>query len=175
MILLATLWFFLPAGIANMAPVFVSRWPLLKHWNTPLDRGHSWRGKRLFGDNKTWRGLLAGTIVAALVSVLQQLTWPMPELALPNAFLVGAALGFGALAGDAIASFIKRQHDVAAGKGWVPLDQIDYIIGGLLVVYPFASDFLGIGQITLIIMLYTGLHFAFSYIGYVVGLKERPL
>lgn len=175
MMLLMALWFFLPAGAANMAPIFVSRWPVLKHWNTPIDCRRSWRGRRLFGDNKTWRGLLTGTLVGAIVSVLQQLTWPVIELALPESFLVGAALGFGALAGDAVASFLKRQYEVPAGTGWVPLDQVDYIIGGLLMVYPLASDFLGIGQITLILALYTGLHFICSYIGYVVGLKERPL
>src|SRR2546426_2309087 len=49
------LWFFLPAFVANpMAVVFGG--------GTPIDFGRTLRDReRLFGDGKTWRGLLGGT------------------------------------------------------------------------------------------------------------------
>src|SRR3989454_11668937 len=50
------LWFFLPAYVANpMAVVFGG--------GTPIDFGRTLRdGERLFGDGKTWRGLVGGTL-----------------------------------------------------------------------------------------------------------------
>ena len=58
--ILFALWFFLPAGLANAAPVFASRIPKSEKLALPLDFGKSFRGKRIFGENKTFRGLLAG-------------------------------------------------------------------------------------------------------------------
>src|SRR3989442_11408209 len=62
------LWFFLPAYVANpMAVVFGG--------GTPIDFGRTLRdGERLFGDGKTWRGLVGGTLAGAP---------PRPLLALP--------------------------------------------------------------------------------------------
>jgi len=44
---LFVLWFFLGAGLANMAPVFAGKWQILKSLDKPADFGKSWRGKRL--------------------------------------------------------------------------------------------------------------------------------
>src|SRR2546426_9134833 len=57
------LWFFLPAFVANpMAVVFGG--------GTPIDFGRILRdGERLFGDGKTWRGLVGGTLIAALLGL----------------------------------------------------------------------------------------------------------
>ena len=53
--------FFLPAAVGNVTPIFINRVPILNQWKTPIDLGVSWRGKRVFGANKTWRGLVCGT------------------------------------------------------------------------------------------------------------------
>ena len=59
--MLAVLYFFVPAYVANMSPVVVrNRFPSLA---APIDGGLSWRGRRLLGDHKTWRGLLVGIVV----------------------------------------------------------------------------------------------------------------
>ena len=49
--ILFALWFFLPAGIANVAPIFAAKWRLLESLNKPLDFGQTFRGKRIFGYN----------------------------------------------------------------------------------------------------------------------------
>src|SRR5256886_10801535 len=69
------LWFFLPAYVANpMAVVFGG--------GTPIDFGRTLRdGERLFGDGKTWRGLVGGTLAGAFLRLLLAL----PFLALPPA------------------------------------------------------------------------------------------
>ncbi|MCA9331321.1 CDP-archaeol synthase [Candidatus Saccharibacteria bacterium] len=169
----AAFWFFLPAGIANAAPLFACRLPILKDWNTPIDLGKTWRGKPIFGANKTWRGLLFGTFVAALVGLLQ---YRVITSSVESTFFIvisTAALGFGALAGDAVESFFKRQIGVKPGDKWFPFDQIDYIIGGLLAVSPFVS--LQIDDVLRVLVIYFGLHLITSYIGYLIGFKKTPI
>ncbi len=169
----AAFWFFLPAGIANAAPLFACRLPGLKRWNTPIDFGKTYRGKPLFGANKTWRGLVFGTLIAALVGFIQYRVITYSVESTSFILLSTAALGFGALAGDAIESFFKRQVGVKPGEKWFPFDQIDYIIGGLLAVVPFVS--LSLSDILRVGILYFGLHLVFSYIGYLIGFKKTPI
>lgn len=164
------LLFFLPAGISNMIPVLASRLPLLRNWNTPLDGGRSFRGKRIFGKNKTWRGLVSGTIAGTLVAMLVYgaFTNLHGELV-----LIGACMSAGALVGDAVESFFKRQRGIQSGKAWFPFDQTDYIIGGLLFTLPFGI--LPLWLIIWVFVMYFGLHLVSSYIGYLLGLKDEPI
>ena len=64
------LWFFLPAGLANGAPVIANKVPLINKWITPLDFGKTWGGKRIFGSNKTWRGLVVGGLTGGVASLV---------------------------------------------------------------------------------------------------------
>jgi hypothetical protein len=177
------LWFFLPAAIANVVPIFVAPLPGLRNYDAPMDCGLTFRGKRLLGSHKTWRGLIAGLLFATLTLWLQQLgaahvawihhaTSQVDYVALPT-LLLGPLFALGALGGDAIESFFKRQRGVAPGHGWFPFDQIDYIIGGALVTMPFVQ--LTILQYAWLIVLWLVVHVISTYIGYLLGLKERPL
>lgn len=177
------LWFFLPAGIANMMPIFAARWPIIKHWEFPMDFGLSFRGKRVFGEHKTVRGLIIGIIFATLTLWLQQLAarhvgwvadWTdhidyttLPVLALGPVFALGALLG------DAIESFFKRQINIPPGEGWFPFDQIDYIVGGAIATMPFVT--LSIPQYLLLILLWFITHIVSTVIGYLIGVKDKPI
>ncbi len=169
----AAFWFFLPAGIANISPLFACRLPGLKHWDTPMDFGKTYRGKRVFGTNKTWRGLVFGAVVAALVGLLQYRVITSSVESTAFIVLATAAMGFGALVGDAVESFFKRQIGIKPGEKWFPFDQIDYIIGGLLCVAPFVD--LSLADVVRVGVLYFGLHIVFSYIGYLIGFKKTPI
>lgn len=162
--------FFLPAGIANMMPVFASKIPILREYCYPLDFGLSFRGKRIFGDHKTIRGLLAGVFAGVLGVLIEQHLGFLPT---QNPLLLGFLLSFGALIGDSIKSFFKRQIGIPSGKSWFPFDQIDYIMGGiffsLFVVELPLSDYL------IIISLYFILHLLISYTGFLLGLKNNPI
>jgi len=165
--------FFLPAGIANASPVLANRIPLVRRFNTPIDFGKIWRGKRILGDNKTWRGLIFGTLMAGAASILiGYLADPQATEAL-RTFYTGIAMGLGALVGDAVESFFKRQRGIPSGKSWFPFDQIDYIIGGLLFVYPIVQ--IPVVLMLAILVIYFGLHLLFSYIGYLTGFKSTPI
>ena len=177
--LLFALWVFLPAGIANMTPIFAAHLPILKRWEAPLDFGLSYRGKRLLGPNKTIRGLLSGMVAGGLFALLQsnmQQSYAN-EIGITSSviatFVFGASLGFGALMGDAIESFFKRQKNISSGKSWFPFDQTDYIIGGCVPLLVWSQ--LNFNQYVMIFAVYFGLHLLVSYIGYVLKLKKSPL
>lgn len=166
-------WFFLPAGLANMAPILINKIPIINRWDTPLDFGKNWQGKVIFGNNKTWRGLLFGTLVGAFAGLLIYPHLFLQGQTLYWSALLGGLLGFGALAGDSIESFFKRRVGKLPGEVWFPFDQTDYIIGGLLmslfvVHLPLASYL-----ITLV--SYFILHLLSSYIGYMLKLKDKPI
>lgn len=117
--LLWFLLFFTPAYVANMAPVFVRKVPILA---LPLDGNRTWKGKPLLGKNKTVRGLLFGTFMGGVTGAVLQFA------GLPFVWWWGLVLGFAALAGDALKSMFKRQVGIRPGGSWMPFDQLDFII-----------------------------------------------
>jgi len=174
--------FFLEAGVANAAPIPLAQIKRLQPAGIAIDGGRTYRGKRLFGANKTWRGLVGGSLLAGLVGLLLSLhigqfaAWGLDfSVALLDSspFLVGSAVGFGALAGDVIESFLKRQRGIGSGKKWFPFDQIDYIIGGLVASSFFVS--LTLEFMVIIFAVWFGMHILFSYIGYLIGWKKSPI
>lgn len=169
----AAFWFFAPAGVANFAPLFAARLPLLKHWDAPMDFDRTYGGHPIFGKNKTWRGLLFGAFAAAIVGLLQYRVITSSVESTWFIISVTGAMGFGALIGDAVESFFKRRVGVKPGERWFPFDQIDYIIGGLLFASLFVS--LTFGDVARIFVIFFGLHLAFSYLGYLIGFKKTPI
>ena len=61
---LFAIWFLLPAAVSNAVPIFAAAIPALKKFDAPIDAGKTWRGHELLGPHKTWRGIIAGIIVA---------------------------------------------------------------------------------------------------------------
>jgi len=175
-------WFFLPAGIANVTPIFAAHLPILNQWNYPLDFFQKLNGKRIFGDHKTIRGFVSGVFLGSLTSlILFLLAYQVPTIRdhLPswyfhtNPILLGFLLSSGALLGDMIKSFFKRRLNIPPGATWIPFDQIDYILGGLLL-----SSFvhvLSLIQYVLILILWVGIHVLSTITGYLLRLKEKPL
>jgi CDP-2,3-bis-(O-geranylgeranyl)-sn-glycerol synthase len=177
------LWFFLPAGLANMAPILVAKMPGLRAYNAPIDGGMTYRGQRILGSHKTWRGLIVGIIVATLTLWAQQ--WAIGHFeslkhitdqvnyASLSVLIVGPLFGLGALGGDAIESFFKRQRKVPPGNGWFPFDQIDYIVGGAIATAPFVQ--LKLWQYVELLALWLIVHLIASYIGYLLHFKDKPI
>jgi CDP-2,3-bis-(O-geranylgeranyl)-sn-glycerol synthase len=135
------------------------------------------------GDNKTWRGVICGMIVGTLalwfqVALFKHSAWivsvsrPLDYSSLP-VLRLGLLMSFGALAGDASKSFFKRQLVVPSGHSWFPYDQLDYIIGGLLFSAMIVR--LSFASYVWVVADYFVLHLIFSYIGYLLKLKDRPI
>lgn len=179
--ILFALWFFLPAGLANTTPVFANRTPLLKQWKTPMDFGKSLGKKRLLGNNKTWRGFFFGILIAVITLLLQKYlyansAWLQETIHLDYGEVtlwLGVLLGAGALLGDAIESAFKRQQNIPAGQSWFPFDQLDYIVGGLLLASLVVS--VSFGQSMAIIIIWFAMHLFWTYVGFLLGLREQPI
>ena len=58
-------WVYVPALLPNTFAPFVGG-------GTPVDFGKSWKGKRLLGDGKTWRGFIGGALIGGLLIGLAQ-------------------------------------------------------------------------------------------------------
>lgn len=181
--ILLALWFFLPVGPANMAPIIAAKIPWLAGMNAPMDLGRTFRGKRILGANKTWRGLLAGMIFATLTLWLQQklagqagwiADFPgVQTYAQLPTLLLGPLFALGTLGGDALKSFIKRQLDAAPGKPWLIADQIGEITGAILITLPFVQ--FGPRVYMGVVVIWVVVDVAVSAAAYLVGFKERPI
>ncbi len=155
---------------------------MLADWKTPVDFGLKLKGKPILGPHKTLRGLLIGTLFGFLVFALQvwayeNYSWAREVSGDLNyselSIWLGALLGFGALFGDMVKSFFKRQVNVVSGKSWFPFDQLDYIAGGLL--FSSAVVVLEARQYILITIVWFLLHLLTSYIGYLTKFKKDPI
>lgn len=179
------LWLAFPvmfAAAIHIAVIRLNLWPRLRK---PLDFGRTLRGRRLFGENKTWRGAVIMIAASAVGMALQQwLRIPALEFfdyGLLNAWATGALLGLGFVLAELPNSFLKRQFDIPPGQQasgrayWLftVLDQTDSVAGCLLAL---ALVWLPPWQIILMALALCSLvHIAFNLIFVMAGLKRRAL
>jgi CDP-2,3-bis-(O-geranylgeranyl)-sn-glycerol synthase len=137
-VLAQAFWIIIPVYTANACAVIVGG-------GTPIDFGRKWRdGKRILGDGKTWSGLIIGTLLgmiagfgcAIAASLLQQTDYAFLGLTnflgFPLMIPILFSLCFGALLGDLVESFFKRRVGIERGADWIPFDQLDFLLGALL-------------------------------------------
>jgi len=159
-IIFSAIWFILPAYFANMAPVFISKIKRIQKYNKPIDFGKKIKGKEILGSGKTWFGFIFGVVVGTIIGALQ------------GNYYLGFMLGLGALVGDSVASFIKRQLNISRGKKAPILDQLDFIIGAFL----FSALIITFNWIhfVIIIIITPAIHLVSNIIGYKLKLKNEP-
>ena len=176
------LWFFAPAGLANVMAFASGKISLLKRYHYPADFYLRFKGKRLLGNHKTLRGFFIGTISSIIGVYLQLiLIHLIPEITFGlminydnvNPIYLGFLLGFGALLGDSVKSFFKRRRGLVPGQSWIFFDQVDYIVGGILLSSIYIK--LPLVEYFLIIIVWLIIHPVVSYIGYLLKLKRRAI
>jgi len=177
-LILKSIYFIFPAYVANMLPSMFSGGKFLHFLKIPVDSGIKVKGMPLLGKNKTIRGFLVGILGAMLFALIQRLLYPVPffnRLSLfdytgMNVLMLGFLLGFGALLGDALESCIKRRLNLKPGTPFIPWDQLDYVVGALLLVsllyVPPASVIVTILIVTL------PLHILVNVVAYMLKLKS---
>jgi len=168
-LLLSTLYFFLPAYVANMCPVFAAAGRL------PFGNAIS---PRLFGVHKTYRGIYASIIGAWLILLLQHYfqqqglfeNWRLLDYSVLKLWILGLLFGGGAALGDLVKSFFKRSIGKKEGAPWFPFDQLDFVIGALLLV----SSFYLLDPLRILVLLVVSpvLHFLVNVLGYLLKLKD---
>ncbi|RUW33509.1 CDP-archaeol synthase [Mesorhizobium sp. M1E.F.Ca.ET.041.01.1.1] len=109
--------------LANGVPVIAKK-VLGDRLAWPIDGGwHFWDGQPLLGKSKTLRGLVLAVLVAAVGGALVGLNAP-----------TGALVGFGAMAGDMLSSFLKRRLRLASSAEAPGLDQVPESLLPLILV-----------------------------------------
>jgi 1-acyl-sn-glycerol-3-phosphate acyltransferase len=125
--------FIIPVVLAGSLQLAFSKAGLLGQLGRPIDGGRSFRGQRLFGDNKTWRGALLMITITPLATVLVHQVYASlgvvahTFMALPS-FWLGLVMGIAYILGELPNSFIKRQLGVAPGKSSQRLQGLQYVV-----------------------------------------------
>ena len=87
-----------------------------------------------------------------------------------NGVVIGFLLGFGALVGDALGSFLKRRLGIGRGKPAPILDQLDFLVVALLfasLVVKFSPEFIVIAIVLTLII-----HLIANTGAYLLGIKD---
>ena len=186
-LLLQLLWLALPliaSGLVHLAVLKLDLLPALRR--LPLDGGRTFRGQRLFGDNKTWRGAIVtiGTTTVAAWAMAQLnaccLHWPvLVPFAETHAAAWGLLLGTGYIVGELPNSFAKRQLAIApgapgrglAGRVFWMIDQLDSLLGMLLFIAPVWTP--SPAMLAAIVGIMLVAHPVSAWIMVLFGLKDR--
>lgn len=174
-------WVMLPAYIPNNAAV-------LAGGGRPIDGGRRLGEARLLGDGKTWRGTAVGWLAGvALALVLNAVVDPVSDVigvtlvTFPVAIVVLFPLG--AMVGDIGASFLKRRTGRQRGAPFPGVDQLDFVIGALLlgaigdllfVSEAWISETFTVEVLVVVLVMTPILHVLTNAIGYLLGLKDEP-
>lgn len=173
---LTSLYFVLPAYFSNGGALAFGG-------GLPVDFGKcDSKGNRWIGDGVTWRGLIVGTLIGILTGAVEGYFNPDIIAAVGNyiitpmipnvgsGILIGFLLGFGALLGDALGSFLKRRLGIGRGKPAPLLDQLDFIVVAILLVsLVIRLDWFFV--ITVIILTYV-IHQIANIGAYLLGIKD---
>ena len=156
-----------------------------RRFGWPIDRGVTFRGRRLLGDNKTARGFLVMPLATGLSFFLVSMATAgrVPGLwsLRPHQYAaLGLLAGVGFMAGELPNSFVKRQLGIAPGTAATGLflrpafflvDRLDSVIGALAALALAVS----MPPLAVLYVLTVGpvLHGAFSVVMFRLGGKER--
>ena len=183
-----TVFFFLSFLLAGIVQTVWLRSEYARQFAIAIDAGLTFRSRRIFGANKTWRGFVVmvpavGVTFVLTYSLLRPLDttgeslWPLSS---GHFFLLGCWAGLGFMFGELPNSFVKRQFDIEPGaparhpvaqRLCFVIDQSDSVIGGLLAV----SIVVPVPVTSWIYLIAVGAttHLGFNYGLMRMGLRDR--
>jgi len=149
-----SLWFFLPAYVANATPVVLGG-------GTPMDLGRNFLdGRRILGDGKTFRGVILAIAAGTLIGALQLRP------------LIGFVMALGAMLGDLAVSFIKRRLGMERGAPLPVGDQLDFVAGAIALTGLVVS--IPLSYIVAIVIVTPPIHLGTNALAYILKLKKKP-
>jgi len=183
---MSALWVFVPVlgAVALHGPVLaLDLFPSLKR---PLDFGWAPGGKRLFGDNKTWRGAIFMTSGVVLAAALLSL-WPWYWHKLPQGiqdagpWVYGLLLGLGVVLGELPNSFVKRRLGIQPGtqrRGGLGLaisifDQADFVLVCWVLLLPVWT--MSVSEAVIVFVVVAAVHMGINVVGYGIGARASPV
>ncbi len=155
--LFEALLFIGPSYVANAAP-------LLFGGGAPIDRGRNFTdGKPILGSHKTVRGFFAGIIAGTIIGMLESLVDG-------RLLLAGPVIALGAVLGDLLGAFVKRRLNIKPGSALPVLDQLDFVLGGLVLGSPFFP--IGWTAILLVVLVTPPIHLGTNFGAYLLKIKK---
>jgi CDP-2,3-bis-(O-geranylgeranyl)-sn-glycerol synthase len=154
---IAALLFIFPSYAANSVPAIFGG-------GTPIDLGKRFfDGERIFGSHKTIKGFASGLLAGFLVSVMIGIFFSIESL------VVCVLISIGAIVGDLFGAFVKRRMKLSPGYPLPLLDQLDFVFGGIVIVYPLYR--LSSGAFFLVLLVTPAIHLLANMMAYLLGLK----
>lgn len=146
---------------ANGVPVVAHR-VMGGHFAWPVDQGKNFiDGRRLFGNSKTWRGVIASVLATAVLA-----QW------LHYGLIIGALVAAAALSGDLFSSFIKRRLGMRSSSMAPLLDQIpESLFPALLMMHRFSLDE---KDVVILVLAFIILELLLSGIAFRLGIRTTP-
>ena len=182
----------LSAIVAGLANSIFCKLNILSVLKKPIDNGKILKDKkRIFGNNKTWKGLIGYIILNTIFSIIFGFIWKYTKLEYLNYFyinhnnellynlLIGFLLGLFYALFELPNSFIKRRLGIKEGKTtkdiykvlFIFLDQADSIFGMALVVWMFYP--LGIKLYILFILVGALTHILLNMLLYFLHIRKN--
>lgn len=166
----AMIAFILPAYAANAAPV------LFGGGKSKVDLGRNFLdGRRVLGESKTYRGLLAGVLAGTAVGALLALWLPalfLSSLALQDKIMAGLLLSVGTMFGDLLGSFLKRRVGITQSARHEFYDQLLFLAGALAFASPLHLP--SWDEALLLLAATYLLHKFFNWLAHKLNLKKVP-
>jgi CDP-2,3-bis-(O-geranylgeranyl)-sn-glycerol synthase len=164
-LIIVLLLYVIPLYVANATPIIING-------KVPLDLNLKLFGKPILGKGKTIRGTVAGIMGGTIAGLIVSLIFPYSLILIPGYYILSFFLSIGAIFGDITKSFFKRRFDIPSGEKWVLADQLDFVIGGLVV-----STFFRVPELWLVVLLLVAtffIHSGSNFIAYKLKLKKVP-
>jgi CDP-2,3-bis-(O-geranylgeranyl)-sn-glycerol synthase len=130
-------------------------------------------GRPLLGKSKTLRGTFFGIMLGMVCVLAIWLLFPQYTILLTDNYLFyGLMLCLGAIIGDAVASFFKRRLNFSPGREVLLLDQLDFIIGGLIfTAYIYLPTFFELAVLAVATLI---VHKLSNFLAFKIKLKRVP-
>lgn len=158
--MLIAIYIAIPTYVANSTPVLLGG-------GAPIDRGRNFiDGRRMLGTNKTMKGFAYGFLLGSLAAFAEAAIFVNYTLV-----LVGMAASLGALLGDLFGAFLKRRLNIPPGSPLPVVDQLDFILGALLLTSPMLQ--VTMGAVLILVIATVPIHLLSNGIAYLLRLKGR--
>src|SRR2546425_9658376 len=156
----SALLFIGPAYFANAGPLVLGGGAALDGGKTLAD------GQPIFGPHKTVRGVIAGIVAGTLIGLAESLFDP-------RLLLAGFMISLGAVLGDLLGAFVKRRLKIKPGDQLPIVDQLDFVLGGLLVGWSFFQ--MELVSILVVVLVTPPIHLVTNFGAYLLGIKKTRL
>jgi len=147
--------------VANGSPV-IARLLFSSTFSLPVDLGFCFiDGRRILGDSKTWRGILASIVATSVFALF-----------IGYSLVLGAMVAAAAMTGDIFSSFIKRRMGMQSSAMAPFLDQVpESLFPALLLKNTFGLDY---GSVLVLVCLFVIIELSLSSLLFKWGIRRRP-